>query len=88
MRATGIVRKVDNLGRVTLPKELRRKLGIDKQDELEIYTEGEAIILLQPKKAACVFCGSGENLIGYVDKDICDKCLANLHGIGIVGETK
>ena len=45
MKSTGIVRKVDELGRIVLPMELRRTLGVDTKDALEIYTEGDSIIL-------------------------------------------
>ena len=57
MKSTGIVRKVDELGRIVLPIELRRTLDIDVKDALEIYVEGSQIIL-KKYEPACVFCGS------------------------------
>lgn len=67
MKATGIVRNLDNLGRVTLPIELRRNLNLDIKDPVEIFVEGDSIILR--KYEACdIFNGSRENLIEYQGK--------------------
>lgn len=74
MKATGIVRKVDELGRVVLPIELRRTLGIEVRDPLEIYVAGESIIL-KPYKPACIFCGDTENLIEYQGRKVCRRCI-------------
>jgi len=65
MKNTGIVRKVDELGRVVIPKELRNTLGINERDPLEIYVEGHKIIL-QKYQNRCVFCGEN-NAIDYKD---------------------
>jgi len=76
MKATGIVRKVDELGRIVLPMELRKTLKIDIKDPLEIFVNGDQIILkkYQPKDA-CVFCGNCEdNAYKFFDKPICSKC--------------
>ena len=62
MKSTGIVRKVDELGRIVLPIELRRTLDIAERDELEIYMENDRIIL-QKFEPACIFCGSSRSLI-------------------------
>lgn len=77
MKATGIVRKIDELGRVVLPIELRRTLGMKVRDPLEIYVDGESIIL---KKYApsCIFCGESDNLVKYKGKKICRKCIEKL----------
>ncbi len=77
MKSTGIVRKVDELGRIVLPIELRRTLKIDLRDPLEIYVEGESIIL---KKYVpnCIFCGSEEDVYMYSEKNICKKCIEDL----------
>ena len=77
MKATGIVRKVDELGRVVLPIELRRTLGMKVRDPLEIYVDGESIIL---KKYApsCIICGESDNLVEYKGKKICRKCIEEL----------
>ena len=64
MKSTGIIRKVDELGRIVLPIELRRTLDIAERDELEIYMENDRIIL-QKFEPACVFCGSSRALLSY-----------------------
>lgn len=80
MKSTGIVRKVDQLGRVVLPKELRNVLDIPEGTPLEIYTEGECIIL---KKYApdCLFCGNGDDVVDYKGKNICRSCLKELEEV-------
>ncbi|MFR5683509.1 MAG: AbrB/MazE/SpoVT family DNA-binding domain-containing protein [Clostridia bacterium] len=73
MKSTGIVRRVDELGRVVIPIELRNKFGIFEKDPIEIYVEGSSIIL-KKYEPNCIFCGSSKNLIPYKDKLICAKC--------------
>ncbi|WP_366749992.1 AbrB/MazE/SpoVT family DNA-binding domain-containing protein [Tepidanaerobacter sp. EBM-38] len=73
MKSTGIVRKVDSLGRVVIPIELRRTLGISVKDALEIYVDTDRIIL-KKYLPACIFCGSAEDLINFDGKNICKKC--------------
>lgn len=77
MKETGIVRKVDELGRVVLPIELRRTLDIAEKDALEIYVDGETVIL---KKYApsCVFCNDTKGVTKYKNKNICQACLQEL----------
>ncbi|MBU3208562.1 AbrB/MazE/SpoVT family DNA-binding domain-containing protein [Clostridium algidicarnis] len=78
MKSTGIVRKVDQLGRLVLPKELRKVLSIkDNETPLEIYTEGETIIL-KKYEPACVFCGEAREVINFKGKNICRSCLKEL----------
>ncbi|MEG1705182.1 MAG: AbrB/MazE/SpoVT family DNA-binding domain-containing protein [Clostridia bacterium] len=74
MKSTGIVRKVDELGRIVLPIELRKNLGISIKDPLEIYVDGNLIILKQ-YQPACIFCGESKNTTQFKDKNICKKCL-------------
>jgi transcriptional pleiotropic regulator of transition state genes len=73
MKSTGIVRKVDELGRVVLPIELRRTLGIDEKDALEIYVDQEKIIL-KKYEPACVFCGNAGNVQIFRNKNVCSDC--------------
>lgn len=77
MKATGIVRRTDDLGRIVLPKELRDTLGIKNGDPLEVFVEGERIVL---KKYApgCVLCGNVEREMTslYPEKLICVACVA------------
>ena len=77
MKATGIVRKVDELGRVVVPIELRRTLGIEIKDPLEIYTEGE-LIILKKYQPACIFCDSATDVTNHRGKNICRKCLQEI----------
>lgn len=77
MKATGIVRKVDELGRIVLPIELRRTLDIEERDSLEIYLDGDRIVL-QKYEPACLFCGSEQGLISYRGKNICSECAKNI----------
>lgn len=74
MRDTGIVRRVDDLGRIVIPMELRRSLGIHVKDPIAIYTEGERIIL-QKHESACVFCGTTDGVAEVKGRPVCTKCL-------------
>lgn len=78
MKATGIVRKVDDLGRIVLPIELRRSLGIDVKDPIEIYVDEDTIIL-RKHDPACVFCGSTKDIVSYRGKNICTECAKELN---------
>ncbi|MBQ8808280.1 MAG: AbrB/MazE/SpoVT family DNA-binding domain-containing protein [Clostridia bacterium] len=77
MKSTGIVRKVDELGRIVLPIELRRTLDIALRDPLEIYVEGESIVL-KKYNPTCIFCGSKENIFIYHEKNLCKDCIEDL----------
>lgn len=77
MKATGIIRKVDELGRIVLPIETRRSLDIVERDEIEIFVEEDRIIL-QKFEHSCVFCGSSDSLITYQNKNICTECAQNI----------
>lgn len=74
MKATGIVRKVDELGRIVLPIELRRNLNIDIKDPVEVYVDGE-FIMLKKYEPACVFCGNAKDVVDVNGKNVCRKCL-------------
>lgn len=73
-KATGIVRKVDELGRTVLPAEIRRTLGIKERDSLEICVDQESIIL-KKYEPACVFCGNTEKIQQYKGKAVCRNCV-------------
>lgn len=77
MKSTGIIRKVDELGRIVLPIELRRVLDIADKDQLEIYVD-ESAIVLKKFHPSCIFCNSNTNTITYNDKIICRNCLNEL----------
>ena len=74
MKSTGIVRKVDELGRIVLPIELRRTLGIEENDRIEIFVDGESIIL-RKYQPACIFCDNAKDIINYKGKNICPDCI-------------
>jgi transcriptional pleiotropic regulator of transition state genes len=77
VKSTGVVRKIDELGRIVLPSELRRVFGIHEGDELEISVEGEHIIL-NKRVDVCLFCSSDEGLIAYKDRKVCANCASEL----------
>ena len=77
MKATGIVRKVDELGRIVLPIEMRRTLGIGVKDPVEFYTEADSIIL-RKYEDACVFCDRTNDIVSFGGKNICADCLTYL----------
>ena len=77
MKDTGIVRKVDDLGRIVIPSELRTHFNIKNGDGLEISTDGSRIIL-QKTTPACIFCGNADKVIYYKGKLICEDCMAEL----------
>ena len=77
MKSTGIVRKVDELGRIVLPIELRRTLDIAERDPLEIYVDGASIIL-KKYLPACIFCGESRDVTHFKGKNICPDCLKEL----------
>ena len=73
MKSTGMTRKVDELGHVVIPIELRRTLQIEEKDPLEIYVDGEKIIL-RKYEPGCIFCGNADKLRNFKDKNICEDC--------------
>ena len=77
MKSTGIVRKVDELGRIVLPIELRRTLDIAEKDALEIYVDGESIIL-RKYQAACIFCDSPNDIVSFKGRYVCANCISKL----------
>ncbi|MBR5229147.1 MAG: AbrB/MazE/SpoVT family DNA-binding domain-containing protein [Firmicutes bacterium] len=79
MKATGIVRKVDELGRVVLPIELRRNLNINIKDPIEIFVDGE-YIMLKKYEPACIFCGNAKNVVTVRGKNVCEDCIAEIKG--------
>ncbi len=74
IKATGIVRNIDELGRLVLPKELRNTMQIQPGDPLEIYVEEDSIIL-KKYQPTCVFCDSSENLTDFGEKKVCKACI-------------
>jgi len=77
MKSTGIVRKLDRLGRIVIPMELRKTLDIAEKDALEIYVDGERIVL-KKYEPSCIFCGDAKDVISYKGKKICKSCMKKL----------
>lgn len=73
MKSVGVVRKIDQLGRYVIPKETREKLNIVTGDSMEIYIDGNSLIL-KKYSPGCIFCGECDNTVKYQDKTICRKC--------------
>lgn len=82
MRATGITRKVDELGRIVLPKELRRTFDINEGDPLEIFVESDRIILSK-YTPGCIFCGRIPEVRTFKGKHVCDNCIKGLKGANL-----
>ena len=82
MKSTGIIRKVDELGRVVIPMELRNNFGIAEKDQIEIFVEGSNIIL-KKFEPNCIFCGNSKKVSDYKGKLICNKCLKQINSLKI-----
>lgn len=79
-KSTGIVRKIDELGRIVLPVELRRTLDIKEKDDVEIYVDGSSIVL-KKYRPSCVFCNGVKNVVKFKGKNVCPRCLKGLKNI-------
>ena len=77
MKSIGIVRQVDELGRIVIPKETRQMLAIDIKDSLAIYTDEDTIIL-KKYQPGCILCDNVNDLVNYKNRNICRECLAEL----------
>ena len=79
MKSTGIVRKIDELGRIVLPAEMRKLFNINEKDAVEIFTKDDMIVL-KKYDSTCIFCGSSNDLKQFKDKSVCPKCLKEMKG--------
>ena len=79
MKSIGIVRKIDELGRIVLPIELRRNMSINEGDPLEIFIEGSNTIILKKYMPACIFCGDAQNMQTFKGYNICPACAKELN---------
>lgn len=77
MKSTGVVRKIDELGRIVLPSEIRRVFAIHEGDELDISVEGERVIL-QKRRDLCLFCSAENPTVEYKGRRVCDGCAGEL----------
>lgn len=85
MKATGIVRPIDSLGRVVIPKELRKVFKLKEKDSMEIFVDDDMIVL-KKYEPACVFCGETENVISYEDRTVCVKCIDHMKDLVLKAE--
>jgi transcriptional pleiotropic regulator of transition state genes len=77
MKSTGVVRKIDELGRIVLPSELRKVFGIHEGDELEISVDGERVVL-QKRHDVCVFCGAEGPSVEFKGRRVCGGCVGQI----------
>ena len=77
MKDTGIVRRVDDLGRIVIPMELRRTLGINVKDPMAILVDGDKIIL-QKHKDVCAICGSPDEIVTVKERSVCTDCVTSI----------
>jgi transcriptional pleiotropic regulator of transition state genes len=81
------VRRIDELGRIVIPVEIRKRFGIADHDKLEISVQGDVIMLARPR-TECVFCGSQEELSIFRDRPVCGTCLDELRGDDVVSAAR
>jgi transcriptional pleiotropic regulator of transition state genes len=77
MKDTGFSKAIDDLGRIVLPKEIRKKLGLDIRSSVDIYVDGNKIIMTKSNKE-CLFCTSRDNLTEFKGKCVCQKCISEM----------
>ena len=82
MKSTGIVRRIDDLGRIVLPIELRRTLDIGERETMEIFVDGSSVVL-KKYRPTCIFCDSARDIAIFKGKNICPKCLSELKSAAI-----
>lgn len=79
MISSGMTRKVDSLGRIVIPSEIRENLNINKDDSLEIFIDND-VIMLKKNKNSCIFCGETKNIFQFAGKSVCPECAKALNG--------
>ncbi len=80
MKSTGIVRRLDTFGRVVLPMELRKLMNLDQNSSVELFVEGDSIIL-RKYTPACIFCGSFDGIKSFEGRMICESCIKQISGL-------
>lgn len=78
VKSTGIVRRVDELGRIVLPKELRTTLNIAEKDPLEIFVDSNQIILRR-YEPACLFCNNASDVVIFKGRNVCRECIKDIN---------
>jgi len=87
MKSLGIVRKLDDLGRIVIPIELRRTLDLEEKDPLEIYSDGGKIIL-RKYQPGCSNCGFPKVVVGLGSVKLCEKCMDKLNKLNKLSQVK
>ena len=87
IKSTGIVRRMDELGRVVIPMELRNQFKIVEKDPIEIFVDGSSIVL-RKYEPNCIFCGNTKDLYEYNDKLVCRKCAEKISNLKSKEEKK
>lgn len=77
MKDTGFIRKVDENGRVVLPKDIRKKMGVEEGNALKMYLDGENLVI-KKLSIECIICGGEEDIITFKGKNICTNCIKSL----------
>ncbi len=77
MKDTGFTKVIDDLGRIVLPTEIRKRLGMDIRSSVDVYVDGDKLILTKSNKE-CIFCNSKENLTEFKKKCVCEKCISEM----------
>ncbi len=77
MKALGIVRQIDGLGRVVIPKELRRAMEIKEGDSFELFVEDNTI-MMRKYQPACIICGNAKNVVTYKGRNFCPDCIKDI----------
>lgn len=77
MKSTGMVRKVDELGRIVLPIEIRKTMEINVKDSIEIFTDDDRIVL-RKYHPACIFCSNAQDVTFFEGKRICARCIEEI----------
>ena len=80
MKATGIIRSVDNLGRIVIPKETRKKLGLQEGAPVEIFVRGDEVVITK-YTPVCLFCGSKNEVVELMDKKVCCECVEKIKNL-------
>jgi AbrB family transcriptional regulator, transcriptional pleiotropic regulator of transition state genes len=83
MKSTGVVRKIDELGRIVLPSEIRKVFAIHEGDELDISVEGETVIL-QKRQDLCLFCGAESPSVVFKGRRVCESCVREMASLDTV----
>jgi len=80
LKPAGVVRKVDQLGRIVLPKSLRKRYQMNEGDPVEILVQGDHIIL-ERYHPRCVFCGSIDDVREFKERYLCSACITEMSGL-------